>query len=104
MSGFGTDADLMAKAAGQVDEIRGNIENAVQQLHGNLEPVIASWKGQAADVFKRLSEQFQDNAKTINDKLNEISENIKSSGQAYVQQQEEHSQEMSKIEGLLGGN
>lgn len=103
MSGFGTDADLMDKASGQVEEVRANVENAVQQLQGNIEPVMASWRGGASDVFRKLMDQFQENAKTINQKLGEISENIKSSGQDYAQREEEQAAEMSKIEGLLGG-
>jgi WXG100 family type VII secretion target len=101
--GFGTDADLMHKASGQVEEVRGNVENAVHQLQGNMEPLLASWQGGASQVFRRLMDQFKENADTINRKLGEIGESIKSSGQTYAQQEEEHSQEMSKIEGMLGG-
>jgi WXG100 family type VII secretion target len=101
--GFGADADLMQRAAGQVEEVRSNVENAVRQLHGDIEPVLASWQGSAAGVFRRLMDAFQENANTINQKLGEISESIKSSGQTYAQQDEEHQQEMSKIEGMLGG-
>jgi WXG100 family type VII secretion target len=103
MGGYGTDADLMHKASGQVEEVRANVETAVNQLQSNIEPVLASWKGGASDVFRRLMDQFRQNADTINRKLGEISENIKSSGQEYAQQEEEHAQEISKIEGMLGG-
>jgi WXG100 family type VII secretion target len=101
--GFGTDAELMQKASGQVEEVRGNVENAVHQLQGNMEPLLASWQGGASQVFRRLMDQFKENADTINRKLGEIGESIKSSGQTYTQQEEEHAQEMSKIEGMLGG-
>lgn len=102
MSGMGTDADLMHKASGQVDEVRNNIENAVKKLHGNIEPVMAGWQGDAAQVFRRLMEQFQQDADKINQKLGEISENIQSSGKQYTEQESEHSQDLSKIEGMLG--
>lgn len=103
MSGFGTDADLMHKASSQVDDVRNNIESAVRQLHGNIEPVMASWQGGASDVFRRLMTQFQQDADKINQKLGEISENIKSSGQQYAQQEEEQAHQFSRIEGMLGG-
>ncbi|GAA4860261.1 MULTISPECIES: WXG100 family type VII secretion target [Saccharopolyspora] len=103
MSGFGTDAQLMEQAAGQVEEVKNNVETAVNQLQSNLEPVLAGWKGQASDVFRKLTDQFHENAKVINQRLQEISDNIRSSGQDYVQQQEESAQEISKIEGLLNG-
>lgn len=102
MSGMGTDADLMHKASGQVDEVRNNIENAVKKLHGNIEPVMAGWQGDAAQVFRRLMEQFQQDADKINQKLGEISQNIQSSGKQYTEQEDEHSQDLSKIEGMLG--
>lgn len=103
MSGMGTDADLMHKASGQVDEVRNNIENAVKKLHGNIEPVMAGWQGDAAQVFRRLMEQFQQDADKINQKLGEISENIKTSGQQYAQNEQEQAQQISKIEGMLNG-
>lgn len=103
MSGFGADADVMARASGQVDEVKSDIEQAVRQLQSNIEPVMGSWQGSAAQVFRRLMDSFQENAKTITTKLDEIGQNIRSSGQTYAQKDEEHQQEMSKIEGLLGG-
>ena len=102
MSGMGTDADLMHKASGQVDEVRSNIENAVKKLHGNIEPVMAGWQGDAAQVFRRLMEQFQQDADKINQKLGEISQNIQTSGKQYTEQEGQHSDDLSKIEGMLG--
>ena len=101
MSGMSTDADLMHKASGQVDDVRNNIESAVRQLHGNIEPVMASWHGGASDVFRRLMAQFQQDADKINQKLGEISENIKTSGQQYAEQEATQQDEFSKIEGRL---
>ena len=102
MSGMGTDADLMHKASGQVDEVRSNIENAVKKLHGNIEPVMAGWQGDAAQVFRRLMDQFQQDADKINQKLGEISQNIQTSGKQYTEQEGQHSDDLSKIEGMLG--
>lgn len=102
MSGFGTDAELMDKAANQVEEVRGNVEQAVSKLQGNLEPMLAQWQGGAAQVFRQLMDSFKQNADTINRNLGQISENIKSSGSQYMQQEEEQSQEMSKIQNMLG--
>lgn len=100
---MGSDVELMAKASQQIEEVKGNVEQAVNQLHGNIEPVLASWVGGASDVFRRLMEQFKDNANVINRKLGEISESIRTSGHSYAQNEEEQAQSMSKIEGMLGG-
>ncbi len=103
MGGFGTDADLMQKAAGQVEEVRNNVDQSVNKLQSELEPVIASWQGQASTVFRKLMDQFRENADVISTKLQEISENIHTSGQDYAARDEEQMAEISKIEGMLGG-
>jgi WXG100 family type VII secretion target len=102
-NGFGTDADMMAKASQQVDEVRSNVEQAVRQLQSQVEPVLGSWQGQAASVFRRLMDAFQQNAQTITQRLGEIGENIQSSGKTYSQQDEEHQQQLSGIESMLNG-
>ena len=103
MSGFGTDADLMHKASGQVEEVRSNIEQAVNKLQGEMEPMIAAWGGTASRTFQRLFDDFRSNADTINQKLGQLGENIGTSGQEYAQRDEEQAAEMGKIEGMLGG-
>lgn len=103
MSGFGTDADLMQKASGQVEEVRSSVEQAVNQMQSQAEPVLAAWKGRASDTFRNLMDQFQQEAKDITTKLGEIGQNIESSGKNYAQQDEEQSSEMSKIAGKLSG-
>lgn len=101
--GFGTDVELMQKSAAQVEDVRNNVDQAIQKLNGELEPVMAGWTGQAAQVFRKLMEQFKENANTITTQLQEISDNIKSSGQDYAQRDEEQAAEVSKIEGMLNG-
>lgn len=101
--GFSADADVMARASSQVDEVKSNIEQAVRQLQSNIEPVLGSWQGQAASVFRRLMDAFQQNAQTITQKLDEIGQSIHSSGQTYAQKDEEHQQQLSSIESMLGG-
>lgn len=102
-SGFGADADVMARASSQIDEVKSNIDQAVRQLQGNIEPVLGSWQGQAATVFRRLMDSFEENARTITTKLDEIGQNIRSSGQTYTQKDEEHQQQLSSIESMLNG-
>ncbi len=103
MSGFGTDADLMAKAAHQIDEVRNNVDSAVRQLDSQIAPLAGVWKGQASTAFQRLMEQFRQNAKTITDKLGEIGTNVQASGKDYVQREQEHHENLSKIQSVLGG-
>ncbi|MDR7302510.1 WXG100 family type VII secretion target [Haloactinomyces albus] len=103
MSSFGTDADLMQKASGQVEEVRNNVDQAVNKLQSEIEPMIASWEGQAKRTFERLFMDFRENADTITSKLGELGENIGTSGREYTQRDEEQAAELGKIEGALGG-
>ncbi|RCW46736.1 WXG100 family type VII secretion target [Halopolyspora algeriensis] len=103
MSSFGTDADLMQKASGQVDEVRNNVEQAVNKLQSEIEPMIASWSGRAKETFQRLFMDFRENADTITSKLGELGENIGTSGREYAQRDEEQAAALGKIEGALGG-
>lgn len=101
--GFGTDTEVMEKAVSEVQDVRQAVDSAVQTLNGEIEPVLGGWQGQAAQVFRKLMDQFNQEAKKINQKLDEIGENIQSSSKDYAQQQEESAEEISKIEGMLGG-
>lgn len=100
--GFGTDTEVMQKAVSEINDVRQAVDSAVQTLNGEIEPALGGWQGQAAQVFRKLMDQYNQEAKTITQKLDEISQNIEGSGKDYAQQQEESSQEISKIEGMLG--
>ncbi|GAB2746696.1 WXG100 family type VII secretion target [Salinifilum aidingensis] len=101
--GFGTDTEVMEKAVSEVQQVRQAVDSAVQTLNGEVEPALGGWQGQAAQVFRKLMDQFNQEAKTITQKLDEIGENIQGSSRDYAQQQEESAQEISKIEGMLNG-
>ncbi|SFD90930.1 WXG100 family type VII secretion target [Actinopolyspora alba] len=101
--GFGADVELMQRSAAQVEEVRNNVDQAISKLQGEIDPVIASWEGTASRTFQKLMDQFRQNADVITTRLQEISENIKSSGQDYAQRDEEQAAEVSKIEGMLNG-
>ncbi|PRW63119.1 WXG100 family type VII secretion target [Actinopolyspora mortivallis] len=101
--GFSTDAELMQRSAAQVEEVRNNVDQAVGRLQSEIEPVLASWHGNASRTFRKLMDQFQENANVITTQLQEISDNIKTSGQDYARRDEEQAAEVSKIEGMLNG-
>lgn len=103
MSGFEADAQQMETAAGQIEEVRSNVEHAVKTLHGQIEPVMVGWEGQPAVVFRRLMDRFQQNADTINQKLDEIGKGVQTSGKEYDRNEVEQADHMSRIEGMLEG-
>lgn len=103
MSGFETDGDLMEKAAGQIEEVRGNVEHAANMLRSQIDPALATWKGSASDTFRRLMDNFEANAQKINQKLGDIGQAVQTSGRDYVMREQEQSDEISRIEGMLEG-
>ncbi|MGP4015356.1 WXG100 family type VII secretion target [Saccharopolyspora sp. 5N708] len=103
MAGIGADTEAIQQASVDIDEARSAVESALQQLSGQLEGPVANWKGAAADVFRKLMEQYEDSGKKILQKLDELGQNVQSSGADYAQVQEDQAQEISKITSLLEG-
>ena len=103
MAGMGADVEAIQQASTHIEEARNAVEQALSQLHGQLEGPVQNWKGAAADVFRKLMEQYEQSGKTIIQKLDELGQNVQSSGQDYAQVQEEQAQEISKITSMLDG-
>lgn len=106
--GYGADPELMRKAAHQIDEVRHNVDSALRQLDSQIAPLGSVWKGQASTAFQRLMQLFHENANTITNKLGEIGHNVQRSGANYGAQEQEHHENLSKvqshIESVLGGH
>lgn len=103
MAGMGADVEAIQQASTDIEEARNAVEQALNQLHGQLEGPVQNWKGAAADVFRRLMEQYQESGKKIIQKLDELGQNVQSSGKDYASTQEEQAQEISKITSALDG-
>ncbi|WP_190820791.1 WXG100 family type VII secretion target [Saccharopolyspora pogona] len=103
MAGIGADVEAIEKASQDIDEARNAVEQALQQLSGQLEGPVANWKGAAADVFRKLMGSYEDSGKKILQKLDELGQNVQSSGADYAQVQEDQAQEISKITAMLDG-
>ena len=104
MAGIGADTEAIQQASTDIDEARNAVEQALQQLQGQLEGPVQNWKGAAADVFRKLMDSYEQSGRTIIQKLDELGQNVQSSGKDYAATQEEQAQEMqSKIGSLLDG-
>jgi WXG100 family type VII secretion target len=103
MSGYGITPEEMAKAATDVDNINEESRNLINSLRGNLDPLRDNWKGNASRAFATLMERYDADAAKLSEALAGIAEQLKSSGAAYVQQEEESSQSLSNISNVLGG-
>ncbi|OLR90601.1 WXG100 family type VII secretion target [Actinokineospora bangkokensis] len=103
MSGYGITPEEMAKAAVDVDNVNEESQNALKSLGGALAPLHDNWKGAAARAFATLMERYNTDAAKLHDALQAISEQLKQSNAAYVQQEEESSSSLSNITNVLGG-
>ncbi|MFI0468844.1 WXG100 family type VII secretion target [Saccharopolyspora sp. 5N102] len=103
MAGIGADTEAIQQASVDIDEARNAVEQALQQLSGQLEGPVANWKGAAADVFRKLMDSYEESGKKILQKLDELGQNVQSSGADYAAVQEEEAQSISKIAGMLEG-
>lgn len=103
MAGYTTDKDALDKAAGQMLTTNEQLMKLLQQMASELEPLKTAWKGQAATAFQDLIDHFLQDAKTMNDALDHIANNVSSNAAAYARQEEEQQQQMSSITSTLGG-
>lgn len=103
MSGYGITPEEMAKAAVDVDNVNEESRGVLSSLRSALDPLRDNWRGSAATAFQTLMERFDADAAKLSDALQGISEQLKSSNEAYVRQEEEASQSMSSIANVLGG-
>ena len=97
---FGTQTDVMRKAAQQVNQVSDEISGELRTLEGNLAPVASSWKGAAQQAFQQLMERIMQDAQKLTTALQGISESLDSSTTNYSNVEEQNASEIGKI---LGG-
>ncbi len=103
MAGYGITPEEMAKAAVDVDNVNEESQNSLKSLGSALQPLHDNWSGNAARAFATLMERYNTDANKLHNALAAISEQLKQSNAAYVQQEEEASSSMSNITNVLGG-
>jgi WXG100 family type VII secretion target len=98
MSGaYGTQTDVMQKAAQQVQQVADEINAELRSLEGNLAPVAASWKGAAQQAFQQLMERIMQDAQKLTQALQGISESLDSSTKSYSEAEQNNSSQISQI-------
>lgn len=102
MSSFGTQTDVMRKAAQQVHQTSDDINAELRSLLSQLEPVASSWKGTAASAFQQLMQRWHEDGQKLTQALAGIAEALDSSTTGYTQVEEQNSSQISKILGGLG--
>ncbi|GAA2835590.1 WXG100 family type VII secretion target [Crossiella cryophila] len=102
-SGYGLDAEGMAKAAVDVDKVNNDITSELRSLRSGLEPLIGIWKGSAATSFGKLMEQWGAETEKLNQALGGIASTLKEQSGGYMLQEEEASSNISSIAAGLDG-
>jgi WXG100 family type VII secretion target len=98
MSGaYGTQTDVMQKAAQQVQQVADEINAELRSLEGNLAPVAASWKGAAQQAFQQLMERIMQDAQKLTQALQGISESLDSSTKSYSEAEQNNASQIGQI-------
>ncbi len=100
---FGAQFEQMQAAANHVVEVNQSVQGQLSQLRGQLAPLAGAWKGQAASAFQVLMDRWDNDARTLNEALNGIGEQIRGSGTTYAQADEAENQTYTRISQALGG-
>ncbi|MFC0544525.1 WXG100 family type VII secretion target [Kutzneria chonburiensis] len=100
---MGTNIAEMASCAKDIENVEQEINATVNKLNGDLTPLQSSWKGQASAAFQQLQERLMEDAKKLNQALNDISTAMRTASGTYSQQEEEASHGISNISSRLNG-
>jgi WXG100 family type VII secretion target len=77
-------AAVMAKAAGQFEQVNSSIQSMMSGLMNQLAPLQSRWVGAGGTSFTNVKVQFDDDMKKISQALSETAEAIRTSGQQYT--------------------
>lgn len=97
MAGYQTGSDELRRVAGQMMDANQNLQSELQQLASAVDAVQGAWQGQAATAFTSMMQRFQQDAKTLNESLVNISEQTTGSAQAYDEQEQAANDSVSAI-------
>ncbi|MGH4015364.1 MAG: WXG100 family type VII secretion target [Pseudonocardiaceae bacterium] len=98
---FGTQVEQMQAAANHVAEVNQSVQGQLSALSNQLAPLAGAWQGQASTAFHMLMERWNTNARSLNEALNSIGEQIRGSGATYAQADETENQTFSQINAAL---
>ncbi|MGH3797078.1 MAG: WXG100 family type VII secretion target [Pseudonocardiaceae bacterium] len=98
---FGTQVEQMQAAANHVAEVNHSVQAQLSALSNQLAPLAGAWQGQAATAFQLLMERWNTDARSLNEALSSIGEQIQGSGATYAQADEGEHQSFSRINAAL---
>ncbi|WP_082468931.1 WXG100 family type VII secretion target [Sciscionella sediminilitoris] len=96
-----TGAPQLHQAAKDMENTNKELQTTISSVGRTIESIVESWKGVASGAFQELMNRYLQDAKTLNDSLNEIATQVSGSAAAYEQQEEESKQQLSKLSQAL---
>jgi WXG100 family type VII secretion target len=101
--GYQTGHAELKSAAQELMNGNSDLMQQLSQLASAIDAVSGQWTGAAHTAFVTLTTKFQEDSKTLNDKLIAIADQVTGSADAYLQQEEQASQSLSSITSTLDG-
>ncbi|MCC9311396.1 WXG100 family type VII secretion target [Kitasatospora sp. RB6PN24] len=89
----------MRTLSGRITEVNGQIQGEIAKLNSLIDQVAGGWSGQAATAYHNLQTKWNDDAKQLNDVLNQIRDAIDATAKGYAQTEED---QRSSISGVTG--
>ncbi|NLU69684.1 WXG100 family type VII secretion target [Streptomyces sp. HNM0574] len=94
---FRVTEDELRALSTKITEVNGSVQGEVKRLDGVISQIASGWQGQAATAYHRLQQQWNEDARKMNNILNDIKEAVDSTRQNYSATEEQQNQEVSKI-------
>lgn len=103
MSGsFGTNVEVMQKAASQIRQTSDEINSELRSLLGLIEPLASQWRGDASTAFHTLIDRWNQDANKLTQALTGIAEAMDSSTTNYSTSEESNRSQIASIMNGLG--
>ena len=98
---FVTELPTMHQAADHVYQVNDQIQTQLSSLLGALEAVPGGWQGDAATSFLALKDQWNQNARLLNDALRGIGDGLLKSEENYATADDTNRTGFTTITGAL---
>ena len=100
MAGFQAGSQELMQAARRMDETNQALQSNLKQVENAAESVEGAWKGTAAAAFQQLIQRYAEDARKLQNSLEDIKGNIEGTARTTQQTEDEAS---SGIQGILNG-
>lgn len=94
---FRVTEDELQALSSKISSVNSSIQGEVKRLDGVIGGIASGWKGQAATSYHRLQQQWNEDARKMNNILNDIKEAVDSTRKNYSATEEQQNADISKI-------